>query len=86
MVKYTQRRNSQGCYQRENSIVILCAYLGQLAKIRDALASDVVVITDERDEVKLNEDQDVKTETLKDLQMKRVAVTRQVCTLLHYDN
>ncbi|KAJ7593996.1 hypothetical protein C8J56DRAFT_925724 [Mycena floridula] len=43
----------QGCYSQEGDIVILCAYLGQLAKVRDALANEVAVIVDERDNQEL---------------------------------
>lgn len=41
---------SQGCYGGKNDIVVLCAYLGQLAKIRDVLSKEVSIVIDERDE------------------------------------
>lgn len=43
----------QGCYSGEGDIVVLCAYLGQLARLRDALAGDVVAVIDERDQAEL---------------------------------
>ncbi|KAI5116801.1 hypothetical protein M0805_007013 [Coniferiporia weirii] len=45
LVKYLLR---QGCYSTEGSIVVLCAYLGQLAKVRDSLRFEVVLV--ERDQ------------------------------------
>lgn len=47
--------NRQGPYSKEGSIVVLCAYLGQLSKVRLALSSEVTVVIDERDEVALAE-------------------------------
>lgn len=35
------------------SFTVLCAYLGQLARVRDALAGKVAVVIDERDQVEL---------------------------------
>jgi hypothetical protein len=32
---------------------VLCAYLGQLAKVRDALATEVAVVIDDRDQIAL---------------------------------
>ena len=43
----------QGCYSQEGDIVVLCAYLGQLAKVRDALSDTVAVVIDERDQADL---------------------------------
>ncbi|EAU91511.2 hypothetical protein CC1G_02000 [Coprinopsis cinerea okayama7 len=43
----------QGCYSKEGDIVVLCAYLGQLAKVRDALQDVVAVVIDERDQDEL---------------------------------
>ncbi|KAI6157793.1 hypothetical protein BKA82DRAFT_4061548 [Pisolithus tinctorius] len=43
----------QGCYSGDGDIVVLCAYLGQLARLRDALAGDVVTVIDERDQAEL---------------------------------
>ncbi|KAF6760156.1 hypothetical protein DFP72DRAFT_1063222 [Ephemerocybe angulata] len=50
MVIYLLR---QGCYSQEGDIVVLCAYLGQLAKVRDALRGLVAVVIDERDQTEL---------------------------------
>ncbi|KAI5123686.1 hypothetical protein M0805_001714 [Coniferiporia weirii] len=47
LVKYLLR---QGCYSAEGSVVVLCAYLGQLAKVRDSLRSEMAVVLDERDQ------------------------------------
>lgn len=35
--------------------MVLCAYLGQLARVRDVLASEVAVVIDERDQADLTE-------------------------------
>lgn len=43
----------QGCYSAEGSIVVLCGYLGQLAKVRNALSAEMVVLIDERDQKEL---------------------------------
>lgn len=47
--------NRQGPYSGDGDIVVLCAYLGQLARVRDALASEVVVVIDERDQRELDD-------------------------------
>jgi hypothetical protein len=44
---------SQGCYSQDGDIVVLCAYLGQLARVRDALATQVAVVIDDRDQMAL---------------------------------
>ena len=44
---------SQGLYSSEGDIVVLCGYLGQLARMRDAFADKVAVVIDERDQVEL---------------------------------
>ncbi|KAG8904211.1 hypothetical protein FRC01_008831, partial [Tulasnella sp. 417] len=43
----------QGKYTRTGDIVVLCAYLGQLAKVRKLLSKDVTTVIDERDAVQL---------------------------------
>ena len=43
----------QGPYGGEGDIVVLCAYLGQLARLRDAFADKIAVIIDERDQREL---------------------------------
>ncbi|KAG8218136.1 P-loop containing nucleoside triphosphate hydrolase protein [Butyriboletus roseoflavus] len=45
----------QGCYSAEGDIVVLCAYLGQLARLRDALGGEVAVVIDERDQAALDD-------------------------------
>jgi hypothetical protein len=52
LISYTHL--SQGIYNKPDSIVVLCTYLGQLTKIRDALAScKLSVVLDARDEESL---------------------------------
>ncbi|PCH43420.1 nucleoside triphosphate hydrolase protein [Wolfiporia cocos MD-104 SS10] len=45
----------QGPYSAEGDIVVLCGYLGQLARMRDALAHEVAVVIDERDQADLDD-------------------------------
>ncbi|KAJ8523127.1 hypothetical protein ONZ45_g408 [Pleurotus djamor] len=51
----------QGCYSHDGDIVVLCAYLGQLARVRDALSKDVTVAIDERDQEKLDATEEEKS-------------------------
>ena len=72
--------NRQGCYSNEGDIVVLCAYLGQLARLRDALAHDVAILIDERDQAALadqesEQDQDV----IGGPTIERLNVTKRVC-------
>ncbi|KAG2153743.1 uncharacterized protein EDB93DRAFT_1134566 [Suillus bovinus] len=70
----------QGCYSEEGDIVVLCAYLGQLAKLRDALANEVAIVIDERDQAALadqegdNEEDDLNG----GITIEHVKVTRRV--------
>ncbi|KAF7983780.1 hypothetical protein HWV62_18992 [Athelia sp. TMB] len=48
----------QGCYSQDGDIVVLCAYLGQLARVRDALAKEVVVVIDDVDQDALEAQED----------------------------
>ncbi|KDQ16534.1 hypothetical protein BOTBODRAFT_107034 [Botryobasidium botryosum FD-172 SS1] len=48
----------QGVYSEQGDIVILAAYLGQIARIRDKLAGLVTTVIDERDAAKLAEQED----------------------------
>lgn len=66
----------QGTYSQEGDIVVLCAYLGQLAKLRDALSEAVAVVIDERDQEALAE----KDEERDDLEthVEHVKVSRRV--------
>jgi hypothetical protein len=72
--------NRQGCYSNEGDIVVLCAYLGQLARLRDALANDVAVLIDERDQAALT---DQESEQEQDMiggpTIERLNVTKRVC-------
>lgn len=52
----------QGRYTKAGDIVVLCAYLGQLVKLRKALSSEVATVIDERDAMQLinyEDDEDV---------------------------
>ncbi|KAG8955926.1 hypothetical protein FRC04_006374 [Tulasnella sp. 424] len=48
----------QGAYTETGDIVVLCAYLGQLVKIRKALAGEVMTVVDERDAAQLVDHRD----------------------------
>jgi len=73
---------SQGVYNKPDSIVVLCTYLGQLTKIRDALAScKLSVVLDERDEEKLLE-RDEKDRTPMVAEVSQIDVSKQVCLFL----
>ena len=60
--------------------MVLCAYLGQLAKVRDALSHEVAVVIDERDEIALaeREDEDEKEEINALINVNRIAVSKRV--------
>ncbi|KAJ7200706.1 hypothetical protein C8J57DRAFT_1413236 [Mycena rebaudengoi] len=66
----------QGCYSEEGDIVVLCAYLGQLARVRDALSNEVAVVIDGRDKENLAEQEEEKLED--DSQVEHVKVTTRV--------
>ncbi|KAJ7496030.1 hypothetical protein B0H11DRAFT_2171669 [Mycena galericulata] len=69
----------QGCYSEEGDIVVLCAYLGQLARVRDALATEVAVIIDGRDKENLAEQEEEMLERGDDLgKVEHVKVTKRV--------
>ncbi|KAI0779559.1 hypothetical protein C8Q74DRAFT_1217042 [Fomes fomentarius] len=69
----------QGPYSTEGDIVVLCAYLGQLSRLREALSNEVAVVLDERDQAELDdrnaEDEDV---TQSRAAFERVKVSRRV--------
>ncbi|KAF8210466.1 P-loop containing nucleoside triphosphate hydrolase protein [Mycena galopus ATCC 62051] len=67
----------QGCYSEEGDIVVLCAYLGQLARVRDALGNEVAVIIDGRDKDNLAE-QEEELEDDDRAQVERIQVTKRV--------
>jgi len=63
--------------------VVLCAYLGQLAKLRDALANEVAIVIDERDQVALaDQEGDDEDEFSSGLTIEHVKVTRRVSVVL----
>ncbi|KAJ6625897.1 P-loop containing nucleoside triphosphate hydrolase protein [Mycena sp. CBHHK59/15] len=66
----------QGCYSEEGDIVVLCAYLGQLARVRDALSNEVAVIIEGRDKENLAEQEEDKVE--EESQVERIKVTKRV--------
>ena len=75
---------SQGVYNDPSSIVILCTYLGQLTKIREALAScKLSVVLDERDE-KLLADADAQDESAPST--KEVDVSKQASAYITLRN
>ncbi|KAJ7772619.1 hypothetical protein DFH07DRAFT_993348, partial [Mycena maculata] len=67
----------QGCYSEDGDIVVLCAYLGQLARVRDALGNEVAVIIDGRDKENLAE-QEEEMEGSDEAQIEHVKVTKRV--------
>ncbi|KAM5531281.1 hypothetical protein V8D89_015082 [Ganoderma adspersum] len=69
----------QGPYSAEGDIVVLCAYLGQLSRLRDALSNEVAVVLDERDQAELD-DQNAEGEdvTQSTGAFERVKVSRRV--------
>ncbi|KAG6889415.1 hypothetical protein C0992_005272 [Termitomyces sp. T32_za158] len=70
---------SQGCYSQEGDIVVLCAYLGQLARVRDALADLIAVVIDERDQAELaDQEADQETDFNDDTHVEHVKVARRV--------
>lgn len=72
---------SQGCYSEEGDIVVLCAYLGQLLKVRDALSGEVAVVIDDRDLVALADQDDGGEDHAVDdkaVTVEQVAVSKRV--------
>ncbi|TRM69481.1 hypothetical protein BD626DRAFT_12882 [Schizophyllum amplum] len=69
----------QGCYSQDGDIVVLCMYLGQLVKLRDALSREVVVMIDERDARDIAAHEDVDEEEIAEMTAtKQVQVSKQV--------
>jgi hypothetical protein len=56
--------------------VVLCAYLGQLAKVRDALATEITLVIDERDQIALA-DHDADMDEEVDVGIERVKVSKK---------
>ena len=70
---------SQGCYSQEGDIVVLCAYLGQLAHVRDVLSSEVAVVIDGRDQTALaDQEADDEVNNTLDIAVERVRVDKRV--------
>jgi hypothetical protein len=57
---------------------VLCAYLGQLARLRAALEKEVAVVIDERDEEKLFAQEDDMNEAKVDANIKQTVERVQV--------
>ncbi|KAH9951524.1 P-loop containing nucleoside triphosphate hydrolase protein [Amylocystis lapponica] len=70
----------QGPYSAEGDIVVLCAYLGQLARVRDALSNEVAIVIDERDQAELDDRDADKDDSILDKQgvVEHVKVSRRV--------
>lgn len=73
----------QGPYGSEGDIVVLCAYLGQLARMRDALSDKVAVVIDERDQRELNDREAEEDDAIALTSVvEHVKVTRRVSAIL----
>jgi hypothetical protein len=73
----------QGCYSDEGDIVVLCAYLGQLARLRDALASEVAIVIDERDQAALDDQEgDNDDDFGPNIMVEHVKVAKRVSIVL----
>ena len=75
----------QGPYSSEGDIVVLCAYLGQLARLREALSGEVAVVIDERDQVELDDraaEADEPQGLAAGSAFERVKVSRRVSTIV----
>lgn len=57
---------------------MLCAYLGQLARLRDALRNQVAVIIDERDQAALDDQESDGDQSAGEVTIERVNVTKRV--------
>ena len=68
----------QGSYSGDGGIVVLCAYLGQLVRMRDALAGKVVTVIDERDQETIAAHEEDREDNPESLSVNRVSVTRKV--------
>ena len=57
----------------------MCAYLGQLARLRDALAHDVAVLIDERDQAALtDQESEQEQDVIGGATIERLNVTKRV--------
>lgn len=77
---YASLKYRQGCYSQDGDIVVLCMYLGQLVKLRDALSREVVVVIDERDarDIATHEDVDEDEVEQSNAAAREVQVSKQV--------
>ncbi|KAF8639511.1 hypothetical protein AX17_001416 [Amanita inopinata Kibby_2008] len=66
----------QGCYSQEGDIVVLCAYLGQLARVRDALSHHVAIVIDERDQEALNDQQE--GDVVEESKIEHIQISKRV--------
>jgi hypothetical protein len=71
----------QGCYCQDGDIVVLCAYLGQLSRLRDALSNEVVVVIDERDREQLAQHEDDGEGMRNGFSIEQVKVAKRVFSL-----
>lgn len=63
--------------------MVLCAYLGQLAKLRDALANEVAIVIDERDQAALADHEgDDENDLGGGTTIEHVKVTKRVCIVV----
>jgi hypothetical protein len=58
--------------------VVLCAYLGQLVRMRDALAGKVVTVIDARDQETIATHEEDREDEPEHLDMQQVSVTNKV--------
>lgn len=79
MVLHLLIKPSQGTYTKPKSIVVLCMYLGQLSKLREAFAASKITVTlDSRDQEALLDregDKDVPSDSVL---VQEVQLHRQV--------
>lgn len=62
--------------------MVLCAYLGQLARLRDALANEVAIVIDERDQAALaDQEGDDESDFASGVAIEHVRVTKRVSTI-----
>lgn len=59
--------------------MVLCAYLGQLMKVRDALKKEMTVVIDERDQAELDKHEEDEGGSGADINIERVQITQRVC-------
>ncbi|KZV95021.1 P-loop containing nucleoside triphosphate hydrolase protein [Exidia glandulosa HHB12029] len=75
LVTYLIRQSPR--YAEAGSIVVLCAYLGQLVRLRDAFARLFTVVIDERDQTLLD-DRASDEQDIDNPQVERVAMSQRI--------